>query len=89
MRAVLPDPAVRNPAEAVHYAQIACRLTGNKNWGFVNTLAAALADAGRWDEAVKLQQKVVAAAGENSAEFQEHLDLFLNGKPCRREYTDL
>jgi hypothetical protein len=64
-------------------------LTGNKNWGFLNTLAAALADAGRWDEAVQLQQKIVTATGEDSGEFREHLDLFLNRKPCRREYADL
>ncbi len=70
MRATLPDPAVRNPAEALHYAKIACRLTGNKNWHFVNTLAAALADAGRWDEAVALQEKVVVALGHSSE--QQH-----------------
>ncbi len=88
MRAVLPDPAARNPAEAIHYARIACRLTATGNWGFVNTLAAALADAGRWDEAISLQEKVVAATGETSPEFQEHLEL-LRTKTCRVEYADL
>ena len=89
MRSVLPDPAARNPEEAIHYAQIARRLSDNKNWSILNTLAAALADAGRWDEANSLQEKVVAAIGDTSDEFQEHLDLIRNRKPIRKEYSNL
>lgn len=88
MRATLPDPTVRNPAEALHYAKIACRLTGNKNWHFVNTLAAALADAGRWDEAVALQEKVVVALG-HSNEQEAQLENYRNRRPSRNDYCDL
>lgn len=89
MRATLSDPRVRNPAEALHYAKIACRLTSNQNWTFLDTMAGALAEVGRWEEAVALQEKVVAAFGNSSAEHQAHLDNYRNRRPTRNEYRDL
>ncbi len=61
------DGAVRNGAEAVRCAERACQLTEFKHSGFMSTLAAAYAEAGRFSEAVDTAQKALSlqdAAGE-------------------------
>jgi tetratricopeptide (TPR) repeat protein len=63
-----PDAPWRNGREAVELATRACELTGNKIAQFVGTLAAALAEAGRFDEAVSTANRatlLAKAAGES------------------------
>jgi Tfp pilus assembly protein PilF len=48
---------IRNGAEAVKFASRACQLAGNKQPILIGTLAAAYAEAGRWDEAIAAAQK--------------------------------
>jgi len=64
-----PDPAVRNSSEALRLAQRAVQLTGGANYAGLDSLAAAFAAAGRFEEAVEVQQRVVTLAesrGEDS-----------------------
>jgi Flp pilus assembly protein TadD len=60
-----PDPAQRDGARAVGIAEEVCAKTQNHITIFVGTLAAAYAEAGRFDEAVATGQKACALAAEN------------------------
>ena len=81
--ATSPDATVRNPAKSLQYAEKACDLTHWKNAGYIDTLAAAYAEIGDFEEAVKWQQKAVALTpkGEHTAELAEHLKLYLQKQP--------
>jgi len=52
--ATSPNPRVRNGAEAVQYAEQACRLSSYQSATPMSTLAAAYAEAGRFPEAVTM-----------------------------------
>jgi hypothetical protein len=52
MMATHPDPKFRNGPEAVRLAERACKLTRNEKTIFIGTLAAAFAEAGRFEEAI-------------------------------------
>jgi tetratricopeptide (TPR) repeat protein len=60
--ATAPDARFRNGAEAMRRAEQACRLTDYKLPLFVGTLAAAYAEAGRFDDAVKTAEQAIALA---------------------------
>ena len=65
--ATCPDARLRNGVQAVKYAERACELTHYGVAPLVGTLAAAYAEAGRYDDAMAAAQKACAlatAAGE-------------------------
>ena len=62
--ATTADPANRNGQEAVHLAEQACTLTGQREAKLLGTLAAAYAVAGRFPEAVATAEKAVRFAEE-------------------------
>jgi len=62
--ATCPEGPLRNGARAIALAEQAWRMTGSRDPDCLDTLAAAYAEAGRFDEAVAAAQKVVAAAEE-------------------------
>ena len=57
-----PAEKVRNGPEAVQLAEHACALTGRRNPGLLDTLAAAYAEAGRFPEAVNAAQEAINVA---------------------------
>ena len=65
--ATCPDTHIRNGVQAVKYAGRACELTHYGVTLFVGTLAAAYAEAGRFDEAIATAEKACALA-EKSGE---------------------
>ena len=82
--ATTPDAQLRNGTRAVFLAEQACRLTDFKQPLLVSTLAAAYAEAGRFDEAVQTVGKAVAlAVAENQPDLakrnQELLELYRTG----------
>ena len=82
------DPDVRDSAEAVRLAEGACALTRRQVALFVGTLAAAYADAGRFDDAVKTAQEACATATAASEtrlveKNRQLLELYRAGKPYR------
>jgi tetratricopeptide (TPR) repeat protein len=82
------EPRVRNGAEAVRLAARACELTRRQQPHSLNTLAAALAEVGRFDDAVATAQQAAAlaqAAGQTNlaAIIQNLLQLYQARQPYR------
>ena len=80
------DPAIRNGARAVEYAERACQLTQFKQTTIVGTLAAAYAEAGRFEDAVATAEKACALAAQNGEQGlleknRQLLELYRAGKP--------
>jgi tetratricopeptide (TPR) repeat protein len=86
LRATCPDAQYRDGKLAVESARRACELTNWHNPGELEVLAAACAEAGDFESAVKWQEKVltltVEPAGVQSC--QERLALYRAGKPFRQ-----
>jgi tetratricopeptide (TPR) repeat protein len=63
-----PDPAMRDPNQAIELAEQADKITNHRNPLVLNTLAAGYAAAGRFDQAVITAQKALdlASAGKNN-----------------------
>jgi nucleotide-binding universal stress UspA family protein len=84
--ATCPDDGVRNGPKAVELATKACEL---KNWqdpSCLETLGAACAEAGRFQEAVGWQKQALAFADfarEHGEEARRRLRLYQEGKPYR------
>ena len=88
IRATHADPKLRNGAEAVGHAKHACELTDRKNFGYLDTLAAAYAEDQRFPEAVATAEEAVALAksGKQQAPADEigtRLILYRAGQPYR------
>lgn len=62
--ATSPDASVRSGADAVRYAEEACRLTDFEQAAMVGTLAAAYAEVGRFPEAISTAEKAIQLATE-------------------------
>jgi tetratricopeptide (TPR) repeat protein len=88
-RATCPKAAIRNGPEAIKYATKACESTQWKAPGFLDTLAAAYAEAGQFDKAVEWQQKALAKPEAFSPEelkgYRQRLELYKAGKPYREK----
>ncbi len=80
--ATAPDESVRDPQSAVAYAQKACELSQFKNPNALDTLAAALAAAGRYDEAVRrVDQALALAEDDQQAELTARKQLYAARQP--------
>jgi protein O-mannosyl-transferase len=82
------NSALRDGAQAVHLATRACSLTGSTNTAFLETLAAAYAEAGMFAEAASYQQmasEIETAQGRTgeAAYARQRLDLYRSQKPFR------
>lgn len=78
--------AHRDGKEAIEHATKACQLSKWKVVSFIDTLAAAYAEAGDFDEAVRWQRNAMAKCPENQKEHcQSRLDLYESGRPHREE----
>jgi tetratricopeptide (TPR) repeat protein len=67
IRATVPDPAIRNPAEAVQLAERAATLTGRRDASVLDTLAAAYAANGQFDRAVETARTAMQLADTSGA----------------------
>jgi tetratricopeptide (TPR) repeat protein len=84
--ATCPDEKYRDGQKAVEHATKACELTDWKEPGWIDTLAAANAEASDFEKAVKWQQKAMEMADESEkADYKSRLDLYEAGKPYRVE----
>jgi hypothetical protein len=83
-----PDASKRNGALAVKLAEDACLQTQYRQPALIGTLAAAYAEAGRFDEAMGAAQMAGAMAAKSGDEtsartYQELLKLFVQHQPFR------
>jgi hypothetical protein len=74
------DPAHRDPAIAVQRAVEACQQVRWQYWGFLDTLAAALAADGRFETAVRVAEAALARApDEERAQVEFAIDRYKQG----------
>src|SRR6266567_7900260 len=82
------EVGTQHAAEAVRLAEQACRISGCKQSRLLDTLAAAYANAGRFEEAVKTGEEafsIAKVAGENNFadSIRARIDLYKKGSPFR------
>jgi tetratricopeptide (TPR) repeat protein len=84
--ATCSDAKYRNGATAVASAKTACELTDWKQPSFLDTLAAASAEAGDFESAIKWQSKAIelATGPDEKRELQTRLELYRDKKPYRQ-----
>jgi tetratricopeptide (TPR) repeat protein len=86
IQATCPEASVRDGKEAVECAKRACAV--RKTPMFIETLAAAYAESGDFDEAVKIQTEALRTRGffrsaEQLRRLQARLELYRSRKVCR------
>ena len=88
LKATCPDATVRDGKKAVEAAKKACDRTGNREGMFLDTLAAAHAEAGDFKAAVTAQEKALEDPGyarKYGPDAQKRLQLYKDKKPYRSE----
>lgn len=84
--ATCPEAACRNGAEALAHAKAACELTKWSEPDYLDTLAAAYAETGDFDQAVKYVRDAMIRMDpqdKHRKEIEEHLVLFQRKEPWR------
>jgi tetratricopeptide (TPR) repeat protein len=84
-----PRDSLRDGAKAVEFSLRACELTEWKQGGFLDTLAAAYAEKGEFDDAVKWQGEAIAHSQDETesvrVEMKARLELYREKKPFHEE----
>jgi len=88
LRATNPKAELRDGAEAVRLAELACELSGGKEARFWGTLDAAYAEAGRFADAqataAKTRELALASREpELAGQAEQRMALYRAGKPYR------
>lgn len=84
--ATCPLDSLRDGTEAVRLSMKSCDQTSWKAWNFLDTLAAAYAESGDFEKAVKYQTDAIAATPSGNTELggmKDRLELYRQRKPFR------
>jgi tetratricopeptide (TPR) repeat protein len=83
--ATQPDSRQRNGIQAVELAQLVCDATGYHEAAFLDTLAAAHAETGRFKRAAATARQAagLAASASQRQAIRQRLALYEQGRPCR------
>jgi tetratricopeptide (TPR) repeat protein len=84
--ATCPQERFRNGANAVEYATKACSLSKWQKPAYLTTLAAAYAESGDFDQAIRWQRKVLDLpedAKQERDKARQRLDSYIEHKPWR------
>ncbi len=86
LRATAADPTLRDPTDAVRLAEQACTVTKYQSAGHLDTLAAAYAAAGRFDQAIEFAEKSVQIAEaanqiDRARRMQQRLNQYRRSQP--------
>ena len=65
LRATCPDASFRNGRQAVADATIACRITRWRSSAYIDTLAAAYAETGDFDSAIRFEQQAITGVDKD------------------------
>ena len=88
-KATCPNGSYRNGREAVQDSTKACEISKWKDGDLIDTLAAAYAETGDFDQAIKYQKQALASrplgAPDSLNVMQRHLRLYQARKPAREE----
>ncbi len=83
--ATCPVPEYRSGIKALRLAQKALELTPDAS--ILDTLAAAYAEVGKFEDAVRVMQRIITMMGNGDAEnlsiYKKHLNAYKEGKPWR------
>jgi Flp pilus assembly protein TadD len=82
--ATCPGDSIRDGKKAVEYATKACELSKWKEWNCIGTLAAAYAEAGDFESAIKYEKQAINTEGISEDAIkgeQRRLKLFEQQKP--------
>ena len=86
LMATCTEASLRDGDLAVKYAEKACALTNWEDPHAIGTLAAACAEAGKFEDAVKWEEKAHALySPELKQKWAFLLELYKSGKPYRQE----
>jgi tetratricopeptide (TPR) repeat protein len=88
--ATSPDDQLRNGKRAIELATKACEVTEYKEAHILSTLAAAYAETGDFETAIKWSRKAVELGSEEDQvdqQLQNELDSYLQKKPWRERQT--
>ena len=86
--ATCPEAKIRDGKKAIELARKACELSAWKNWAFLDTLAAAYAEAGQFEQAIQWQKKALAmpeAAGPDADDARARLKMYEQRQPYREK----
>ena len=85
--AIAPDAKLRDGPKSLEYAKRACELSEWKNAYCLGTLAAAYAETGNYEEAVKWEKKCISTGlpEREMQQAQNELELFKQKKPYHAE----
>jgi len=88
--ATSPRSGVRNGSQAVEYGKKALELAGQNDPGIMDTLAAALAETGHYEDAASLEKMAISLLSQDfdpqeRANWQARLALYQQGKPYREK----
>ena len=86
IQATCPDGSVRNGHDALAAASKACELTEWKTWQYIDTLAAAYAEAGDFKRAIEFQEQALRTGNPSELEqkvMRERVALFKDSQPFR------
>jgi spermidine synthase len=84
--ATSPDGELRNGTEAVHWAERACDVAADADPEVLDTLAAALAEAGRYQEAIQQSKRLIGRSLERPdfvEKVKARIKLYEASKPYR------
>src|SRR5206468_9938056 len=86
IKAACPDASIRNGGDAISAATKACELTQWNNWRYIDTLAAAHAEAGDFKRAIEFQEQALCTGDPTESEqktMRERLSLYKQSHPWR------
>ena len=88
--ATCPDAEVRDAQRALVSARRACELSGCEDPDLLETLAAAYAEAGEYDQAIALQERVLALVSPKvEPRHRAQLALYQQRRPYRQQHLEL